>query len=116
VLQSGGEFDLPPEAVRTQRGRELLVQHLQGYRTFVPEVVGQIDRRHAAVAELALYSVAIAEGFGEGGIECGNGDLPGREYRNVQPPSPRDQCQVPWPLWVWSSRVSTVRLSGDETR
>ena len=65
VLEAGGELDLALEAVRPERGGGLGQQHLQGHRPVVPEVPSEVDRGHAAAAELALEHVALAEGLAE---------------------------------------------------
>jgi hypothetical protein len=79
MLKPGGEPDLALKAFRPQIGGELRVEDLQRDRAVVPEVIGQIDRRHAAPAELALDPVTVAEGLGEGRIDWGHDGLPGRE-------------------------------------
>ena len=61
MLEPGGEPDLALEAVGAEGGGELGVQHLQRDRAVVPEVVGQVDGRHAAAAELALDRVAVIQ-------------------------------------------------------
>jgi hypothetical protein len=42
--------------------RQLGMEDLQGDRTVVPDVAGQVDRGHAAAAELALEYVAVGQG------------------------------------------------------
>ena len=54
--------DLALEAVGPERGGELGVEHLEGDRTIVLEVVREVDDRHPAAAELALERVAVGEG------------------------------------------------------
>jgi hypothetical protein len=61
VLEPGCQLDLTLEAFGTQRGRQLGMEHLQGDRTLVANVLGQIDRSHAATAELALDPVSIRQ-------------------------------------------------------
>jgi hypothetical protein len=65
VLESRGDLDLPPKAVRPECGRELWAQHFDGDFAPVLEIFRQIDRRHAARSELALEPVAVAQGVGE---------------------------------------------------
>ena len=65
MLEPGGEPDLALEPLGAERGGELRVQHLERDRAVVPEVVREVDRRHAAAAELALEPIAV----GEGGLE-----------------------------------------------
>ena len=42
-------------------GGELGVKHFQGDRPVVAEVMGQVDRGHAAAPELALEAVAVGK-------------------------------------------------------
>jgi hypothetical protein len=65
VLQPGGGLDLGQEPLRAQRRRQLGVEHLDGHLAVVPEIVRQVDRGHAAGAELALDAVAVGERGGE---------------------------------------------------
>ena len=57
------------EARTADRGGQILPQHLDGDFPVVLEVLGQIDRGHAAGAELAIDAIAPIEG----GIEAFNG-------------------------------------------
>ena len=66
MVEPGGEPDLPDEPLGAQRVRQLGMEDLQGDRTVVPEIAGEIDRGHAATAELALEHVAVAEGVCQG--------------------------------------------------
>ena len=43
-------------------GGELGAQDLERDRAVVPEVVGEVDRGHAAASELALEAVAVGQG------------------------------------------------------
>ena len=52
-------LDLSLKAVGAKRDRQFRVQHLQRHRPVVPEIVGQIDRGHAAPAQLALEAVTL---------------------------------------------------------
>ena len=54
VLQVGGELDLGQEPLGADDRGELGPQHLERHLAVVPEVVGEVDRRHAARADLAL--------------------------------------------------------------
>ena len=65
MAEVGGGLDLAEEALGAERRRQLGPQHLDGDLAVVLEVLGEIDRGHAALAELALDAVAIAEGLGE---------------------------------------------------
>jgi hypothetical protein len=62
MLQPGAEPDLSEEPLRSQHRRQVRMQDLERYRAVVPEITGQIDRGHAAAAQLALDDVAIGEG------------------------------------------------------
>ena len=63
MLQPGGEPDLALEALGPERGGQLGVEHLEGDRAVVLDVVREEDRGHAAAAELALERVAVAQAF-----------------------------------------------------
>jgi len=78
VLQPRGEPDFPKEALPPQRRGQIRVEDLEGDKTVVLQVTGEIDRRHPAAAELALDRVAA----GEGGLQVaelvGQAAIPGR--------------------------------------
>ena len=63
MLQAGGEADLALKALGAERGGELGVEHLEGDRPVVLEVVGQEDRGHAPAPELALERIAVLQPF-----------------------------------------------------
>ena len=65
MLEPGGRADLAQEALGAERAAELGVQDLERHRPVVLEVAGEVDRGHAAAAELALEHVAVAEGLAE---------------------------------------------------
>jgi hypothetical protein len=67
--QACGDPDLEEEPLRSERGGELGAQDLKGDGPIVPEVVGKVDRGHAAASELALDAVAISQGRREA-VEC----------------------------------------------
>ena len=67
MVEPGGELDLAVEALGGDRGGELGGQQLERHRAGVAEVFIQVDRRHAALAELALEAVAGGERVPEGG-------------------------------------------------
>ena len=46
-----------------ERLRELGSQNFDGDAAVMPEVLGQIDNRHSAATELALKSIAVANGL-----------------------------------------------------
>ena len=74
MLEAGRDLDLPHEALGAERMGQLLVQDLERHRPIVPEIARQVDRSHAAAAELALEQVAIAEGIRQRRVDCGHGD------------------------------------------
>ena len=61
MLQLRRGADLAEEPLAAERGAELGVQDLDGDVAVVPEVVREVDRGHAAGAELALDAVAVGE-------------------------------------------------------
>jgi hypothetical protein len=63
MLQPRGQPDLALEPLVPQRGGQLPVEHLEGDRAVVPEVLRQEHRGHAAAAELAVEGVAAAQAF-----------------------------------------------------
>ncbi len=62
MLQVGGGGDLVQEPVGADGSGELGPHDLDGDVAIVPEIVGQIDRGHAARAELPLDPVATCQG------------------------------------------------------
>ena len=61
MLETRGGRDLPHEELAAENSREFRFQHFERDVAFVLEVFGQIDRGHAAGAELTLDPVAIHE-------------------------------------------------------
>ena len=59
--EPGGDPDFLEEPLRPHCRRQLLVQHLEGDRAIVPEVLGEVDGRHAPAPELPLDRVALRE-------------------------------------------------------
>ena len=57
MAQSRGDLDLAGEALGAQRAGELGSKDLERDAAPVPEIVGQIDGGHAALAELAFDEV-----------------------------------------------------------
>jgi hypothetical protein len=67
------------EAFWTDGSGKLCVEHLEGDRSLVPKVPGQVDRGHAAAAELALNPVAVNQsGLKAGSVigQVGSGEPP----------------------------------------
>ena len=54
MLQPGRDLDLPEEALRTHRRRQLAAQHLHGDFASVLHVLGQVHDGHAAAPQLAF--------------------------------------------------------------
>jgi hypothetical protein len=61
VLEARCEADLAYEALRAEKMGQLRLQHLEGNRSVVAKVVGEVNRCHAAAPELAVDAVAVAE-------------------------------------------------------
>ena len=72
VLQGGGGLDLPHEPLGADHGGELRLQHLERHLAVVLEVLRQVHRGHAALAEFPLDAVAVGEGGGEAGKRVGH--------------------------------------------
>jgi len=66
MLQSRGGLDLPSEPVGAQGSGQLWTEDLQGDGALVLEVLGQVHRRHAPAAKLALEHVPVLQGSGQG--------------------------------------------------
>ncbi len=62
MMQTGSDLDLAQEAVGADDRRQFGLQHLERHLAAVLQVLGQIDRRHAAAPQLPLDSVALGEG------------------------------------------------------
>jgi hypothetical protein len=52
VMELGGEADLVEKALPAEDGRQLGAEHLDGDFALVLEVVGEVDRGHAAPTDL----------------------------------------------------------------
>ena len=65
MLQVGGGPDLAEKPLGADHRRELGPQDLDGDLAVVPQVLGEVDGGHAALAELALDPVAVGERGGE---------------------------------------------------
>jgi hypothetical protein len=61
VLERGGGLDLLDEPLGAEHGGELGFQDLDGDLAVVLQVLCEVDRGHAARAELALDAVAVGE-------------------------------------------------------
>ena len=65
MIEPGSEPDLSDKPLGTQRVRQLGMEDLQGDGAVMPEIASEIDRGHAATAELALEHVAVPKRVGE---------------------------------------------------
>ena len=65
MIQPGGDLDLSQKPLGPEHRCQLGPEHLDGHGAVVLQVVGEIDRRHAAAAELVREGVAA----GERGVE-----------------------------------------------
>ena len=77
MLQLRRDLDLALEARGANGGREIVPEHLDRDLAAMLEVLGEVDRRHAAGAELALDNV-LAD---EAGVDLG--DTIGHERARV---------------------------------
>ena len=66
VLQRRDGLDLTQEALGADDGGQLGAEDLDGDLAVVLEVLGEVDRGHAALAQLALEAVAVGEGGTQG--------------------------------------------------
>ncbi len=73
MLEIGGRLDLLHEPLGPEHGGEFGSQDLDGDFALVFEVLGEVDGRHAAFAEVAFDLVTIGEGGGEAGGDLGHG-------------------------------------------
>ena len=85
VLQPGRDLDLALEPLGAVRRDQLGVQHLERDGSVVAEVVREVDRGHAAPAELALDGVAALEGLFQRGWHAHGGLL--SDYAKNNPSS-----------------------------
>ena len=72
MLQPGGDLDLAGEPLGAERGGQLGAQDLHRHLAVVLQVLGEVDRGHAALAELALDAVAVGEGRLQSGHRLGH--------------------------------------------
>ena len=67
MLQVRGGLDLDQEPLGADDGGQFGLQDLERDLAVVLQVLGQVHRGHAALAELALDAVAAGQGGGEAG-------------------------------------------------
>ena len=72
MLQPRRDVDLAEESVAAEGSGQLGPKHLDRDLAVVPDVLGQVDGRHAAAAELPLEHVAIPQSVGEARIDWGH--------------------------------------------
>ncbi len=72
VLQGGDRLDLAEEPLGADHGGQLGAEHLDGDPAVVPEVLGEVDGGHAALAELPLDAVAVGEDALQAGHRLGH--------------------------------------------
>ena len=78
VLQLGGDPDLLEKALRAEGSTQLRPQHFDRHFTIMFQVLRKVYRGHAALAELPLDHVAVAQSVGEARVDCGhNGPVGG---------------------------------------
>ncbi len=61
MLQVGGDLDLGQESLGAEHRGQLRPQHLDRDLAVVLQVLGEIDRGHAALAQLPLDAVAVGQ-------------------------------------------------------
>ena len=85
VLQVGRRLDLGDEPLAADHCRELGLEDLERHAALVSDVLGQVDRGHAALTDLALDPVSTFQGCvqASGGIghACLMGEGPGLKDR-----------------------------------
>ena len=72
MLQRGRRLDLDHEPLGAEHRGEFGLEDLDRDLAVVLEVLGEVDRRHAAGAELALDAVAVGQSSGEPGRGIGH--------------------------------------------
>ncbi len=73
MLQVGGGLDLPQKPLGPDHRGELGLEQLEGHPPIVPDVLGQVHRRHPTRAELALDAVAVGQGRHQAGRDVRHG-------------------------------------------
>ena len=61
MVEPRRDFDLAKEAIGTERGGELGMQHLEGDHPLVLAVLREVNGRHAAAAKLAVDGVRLRQ-------------------------------------------------------
>src|ERR1700674_90104 len=87
-----GDADLAKESFGADRSAELLLQDFDGDFALVLLLLGEVNCRHAAVAEEALDRVAVGERVGEGDGGVAHGRNIARERIAVPQPRRLKNC------------------------
>ena len=61
MLEGGGGGDLLNEAVGAEHRGQFRPEHLEGNVAFVLEILGEVNRGHSALADLALDPVPVGQ-------------------------------------------------------
>src|SRR4029434_9903572 len=69
MLEPCGDFDFAGEALGTHRGGQVGPQHLHRDVAMMAEILGELDGRHAALAEFFLQAVAVGECGGKARVD-----------------------------------------------
>ena len=110
VVEPGGDLDLGEEPLGAEDGAELGAQDLERDFAIVLEVGGEVDRGHAAGAELALDAVAFFQGVGEAGGVVQDGREDGECWpRSHQPPARSCRGSGAAPTALVPARPSPIR-------
>jgi hypothetical protein len=67
VLQVGRDLDLGQESLDTQDRAEFRIEHFQRDGAIVPDISGEVHRRHAPTTDLAIDRVSTLKGGAETG-------------------------------------------------
>ena len=102
VLEIRRDLDLGEEPLDAQHRTELGIQQLERHGTVVAQIAGEIDRGHAAGADLALDGVAVRQGFFELGEDVHG--IPEPSRRGSAPPAEFDERSI-----IWGCEASTRR-------
>jgi len=116
MAQSRGKLDLAEEAFAGQRFGDIGAEDLYRDLASVLAIVGEVDRGHAALAELPIEAVAVGEGIGEG-IEVSHGTKMrprcGNAKRRARDASMAGDRYVAQPVVGGASRRLSATVAGD---
>ena len=65
VGQVGRDLHFAEKPLRSERGGEIRPENFEGNVPVVPEVVGEVDGGHAALAQFAVDPIAVGQCGGE---------------------------------------------------